>query len=220
LIKILDSFKICEGISNNLSPLATGFIEHCVPKHYFPVDDESSFPLFQQKFLRSVSCLLLSRNSICENCSKFEKKEMQLVKKKAYNLSLPAKPNAPIKSTSTDRIKLAMQSFRIETKELKAQIKELQQEISTNSIAIDNELNDDFKSIMSKVDESKLSPFMRFFWEEQQKYLSSNPNSVRYHPMVIRYCLSLASKSPACMIKLDIQKIMIVVFLLFPAEEG
>ena len=123
MIKILDSFKICEGISNNLSPLATGFIEHCVPKHYFPVDDESSFPLFQQKFLRSVSCLLLSRNSICENCSKFEKKEMQLVKKKAYNLSLPAKPNAPIKSTSTDRIKLAMQSFRIENKELKRKLK-------------------------------------------------------------------------------------------------
>ena len=39
---------------------------------------------------------------------------------------------------------------------------------------------------------------MKLFWEEQQKYLtSSSKTSVRYHPMVIRYCLGLAAKSPA-----------------------
>ena len=38
---------------------------------------------------------------------------------------------------------------------------------------------------------------MRLFWEEQQKYLQSSPNNVNYHPMITRYCLSLASKSAA-----------------------
>ena len=38
---------------------------------------------------------------------------------------------------------------------------------------------------------------MKLFWEEQQKYLSSSKTSVRYHPMIIRYCLGLAAKSPS-----------------------
>ena len=39
---------------------------------------------------------------------------------------------------------------------------------------------------------------MKLFWEEQQKYLSSSSKtSVLYHPMIIRYCLGLAAKSPS-----------------------
>ena len=36
---------------------------------------------------------------------------------------------------------------------------------------------------------------MKMFWQEQQKYISSSKKGVRYHPMIIRYCLSLAAKS-------------------------
>ena len=38
---------------------------------------------------------------------------------------------------------------------------------------------------------------MRLFGEEQHKYLQSFPNNVNYYPMIIRYCLSLVSKSAA-----------------------
>ena len=56
----------------------------------------------------------------------------------------------------------------------------------------------DFVSIASNCDQSKMPPFMKFFWDEQQKYISSsNTSGVRYHPQIIRYCLSLAVKSPA-----------------------
>ena len=50
---------------------------------------------------------------------------------------------------------------------------------------------------MSNVDKDEIPPFMIFFWEEQQNYLSSSSNGVRYHPMIIRHCLNLASKSPS-----------------------
>ena len=40
-------------------------------------------------------------------------------------------------------------------------------------------------------------PFMQLFWDEQQKYRTQSRNSVRYHPMIIRFCLSLSAKSPA-----------------------
>ena len=38
---------------------------------------------------------------------------------------------------------------------------------------------------------------MKLFWEEQQKYIiATSKSGIRYHPMVIKYCLSLAAKSP------------------------
>ena len=37
---------------------------------------------------------------------------------------------------------------------------------------------------------------MKRFWEEQQKYVqSSSKSSIKYHPMIIKYCLNLAAKS-------------------------
>ena len=39
---------------------------------------------------------------------------------------------------------------------------------------------------------------MKLFWEKQQKYVSSSsPTSIRYHPMVINFCLNLGAKSPS-----------------------
>ena len=39
---------------------------------------------------------------------------------------------------------------------------------------------------------------MKLFWEEQQKYLSSSSSSsIRYNPVIIKYCFSIAVKSSA-----------------------
>ncbi len=43
----------------------------------------------------------------------------------------------------------------------------------------------------------EISPHMRVFWEQQRKLLSSPKFGRRYHPHVIRFCLSLHAKSPA-----------------------
>ena len=61
---------------------------------------------------------------------------------------------------------------------------------------VNAELGEDMVTIMSGADQSKIeSPFMKLFWEEQQKYLKSSSTGIRYHPMIIRYCLSLTVKS-------------------------
>ena len=85
----------------------------------------------------------------------------------------------------------------MENKELKMQLRQLQEEISKAFLPVSADLSNDFKSIILETDQRKISPFMRLFWEQQQKYLQSSPNNVKYHPMIIRYCLSLASKSAA-----------------------
>ena len=50
-------------------------------------------------------------------------------------------------------------------------------------------------TIMPNADHSKISPFMKFFWEEQQNHLRLSATGIHYHPMIIGYCFSLAAKS-------------------------
>ena len=73
------------------------------------------------------------------------------------------------------------------------------------------ELGDDMVTIMSGADQSKISPFTKFFWEEQQKYLKSSSAGIKYHPMIIRYCLSLAAKSSAAYDKFGMMKKKVLV---------
>ena len=119
-----------------------------------------------------------------------------LLKRKENNIA-PAKTNAPISQTSSARLIVTIQTYRMENKELKIQLGQLQQEISKASLPVSADLSNDFRSIISETHQRTISPLMRLFWEEQQKYLQSSPNNVKYHPMIIRYCLSLASKSTA-----------------------
>ena len=85
----------------------------------------------------------------------------------------------------------------MENKELKMQLGQLQQEISKASLPVSGDLSTKFESIILEIDKRKISPFMRLFWEEQQNYLQSSPSNVKYPPMIIHDCLSLASKSAA-----------------------
>ena len=44
--------------------------------------------------------------------------------------------------------------------------------------------------------EKEVPSFEKILWEEQQKYISSSsPSGIRYHPMIIKFCLNLAAKS-------------------------
>ena len=49
---------------------------------------------------------------------------------------------------------------------------------------------------------------MRMFWKEQTKLSEANPHAKKYHPMLIRFCLSLHAKSAAAYEELRSSKIM------------
>jgi len=144
---------------------------------------------------RPKECLVLSNTQQCTVCVKKEQFHLSYEKRKKSILQEPAKPNAPISFTSPDRLKLTIQNYRIENKELKSEINKLQNEIKKSSVSTSDSLNSDLTAIMSAASPEKVSPFMKMFWEQQQKYIQSSLTGVRYHPMVIRYCLSLAAKS-------------------------
>lgn len=72
-------------------------------------------------------------------------------------------------------------------------------ELKNTNIEVDHELSNDLTKILgTAADTSKMTPFMKLFWEQQQKLFSSSQKGVRYHPMIVRFCLSLAAKSPSC----------------------
>ena len=45
---------------------------------------------------------------------------------------------------------------------------------------------------------TKITLFMKLFGEEQRKLFNGSNSGLRYHPMIVRFCLSLAAKSPSC----------------------
>ena len=51
-------------------------------------------------------------------------------------------------------------------------------------------------TIMSNVGKD-ISSFVQLFWQEQKKSLSVTADGIIHHPMIIRFCLSIASKSPS-----------------------
>ena len=61
---------------------------------------------------------------------------------------------------------------------------------------------------------------MKLFWEEQQKYLSSSKTGVRYHPMIIRYCLGLAAMSPAVYDEIRYDEKTNSGFVILPSRRG
>ena len=121
--------------------------------------------------------------------------------------SLPAKDKAPLSQTSTERIRSKIVSLNsikndllIENKYLKQQVLDLQIELNESSLKVSNELDYDLKTIFSNANDKNIPPppFMKLFWSEQQKYLGkSSTKGICYHPTLIQYCLSFASKSPS-----------------------
>lgn len=77
---------------------------------------------------------------------------------------------------------------------LEEEINRMQREISQKKVLVDDSFSNDIINIMENGQE--VSPFMKMFWE-QQKAAFSTKKVKQYHPMIIRFCLSLIAKSPA-----------------------
>ena len=144
-------------------------------------------PLFRFTFYHSIPYMLLvdKPNESCKNSIKFERNTLSATKKllkgKEKNIA-PAKTKALISQTSSECLKVTIQTYRVGNKKLKMKLGQLHEELSKASLPVSSDLSNDFKSIILETDQRKLSPFMRLLWEEQQKFLQSQ-NNATYHPM-------------------------------------
>ena len=87
--------------------------------------------LHQTEIVRSMHCsLLASSQTSCSSCASYCKKISYERNRRDYSLNQPAKLNAPIKFTSPERLKLTIQQHRLECKQLKERIDEMQRSIT------------------------------------------------------------------------------------------
>ena len=87
---------------------------------------------------------------------------------------------------------------RLKYAELVQKLEEMKLEIQKSSVGVDHQMSQDITSILGKSDK-KVTPFTcmhGFIWQQQKNLLTRSSTGVRYHPMISRYCLSLAAKSP------------------------
>ena len=116
--------------------------------------------------------------------------------RKQGNVAKPAKLYAPVTRSNPVKLKLALQEHRLQCKYLESELATMKTALVLNSEKVSPELSADFVSLFSGCDQTDVPPFVKFFWEEEQKYVqSSSKSSIRYHPMIIKYCLNLAAKS-------------------------
>jgi hypothetical protein len=178
-----------------------------VTKHTVPVAPElysDDGPPFKVKvFARSENCSVLCNledQELCSSCSSVlkcgKKSAVETTTMKSAEEATALKDKAPLASCSKERLIATIKKQRVKCKDLESQIENMRKDISSNSIEIDKALEDDILAILGKND-MKSSPHMNLFWQQQKKLLASPTFGRRYHPQLIRFCLSLHSKSPS-----------------------
>lgn len=212
LIRDIECQLICPGVYPK--ELTGDIIPHVIPKVVDPLysDDESGFDVFPKKqFWRPSDCNLLCSptSDLCIVCMEYSHVSDLKARAKQRRLSEPAHVKAPVSSTAPERLKLTLQMQRLKCSELEQQLEEMKQEITKSSVLVDHELSNDLTSIIGDCS-SGMTPFMNLFWQQQKKLMKSSATGVRYHPMIIRFCLSLAAKSPSCYEELRNSKVLVL----------
>ena len=73
--------------------------------------------------------------------------QKKLLKRKGNSIT-PTKTNTPISQTSSERLKLTIQTYQMRNKEPKIKLGQLQEEILKESLPVSSDLSNDFKSII------------------------------------------------------------------------
>ena len=192
---------MCCGVQVTITELRSKLYHHVIPINHDSMqdNDEQQFP--HKAYWRSRNCSLLferdGTSNVCHFCSEYEIAANISRKGKENRLLKPAHIKAPISKTDPERVKLTLQEQRLKCAQLERELHEIKTELQRSNIEIDPKLSDDFTQILDS-SSAKITPFMSLFWQQQQKLFSKSATGVRYHPMIIRFCLFLVAKSPSC----------------------
>ena len=205
LLSLLQQLLLCSGlpVKEPFNTIAVDPSSDCsgnVVRHTVPINvkkyDETG-PLFQAKiFLRSDDCNILSHEDQCLNCKNKEQSLQKSLKTKDAKEATPVSSKAPLTATGKERLVATIQEQRVVRKQLEERVNQLESEIEKNSINVNEALEKDLLDIYAN-NTDEVTPHMKVFWEQQRKLLASPKFGRRYHPHIIRFCLSLHAKSPA-----------------------
>ena len=202
LLARLQTLQLCKGIELSEINQADNVKKHVIQKksryqQYLATDNQQR--KYTKGYQRSLNCemLLVNEIYICKPCrgnSKLLKLKYKNQREMSKSLE-PAKLKAPVSFTSSERLVLTLKQERLRNKQLEEHIGKVKLEIEASGKHINESFESDLVILYSKADIKAVPPFMKLFWEEQQKYLVRSKTGRRYHPMIIKFCLALAAKS-------------------------
>ena len=231
LLKSIQSYAVCEGLAEDMDvmsaaadptgrpdPNPASIVRHSVPKA-IGVED----PHFKVHLMyRSVGCEVLTgtklSKKICKPCMSALNAVKRVVRAKSKSSSAPAKPRATLAACGPEKLRATVASSRLQMKDMEDRLQKLQQKIEQNGVGVSETLEKDVLTIMGGQN-LEVTPHMKFFWQEQMKLLQSSKMGRRYHPQVIRFALSIHSKSLSINSKSAYRELRESGALILPSEQ-
>ncbi|XP_070545584.1 uncharacterized protein [Ptychodera flava] len=160
--------------------------------------------------IRSVECSLLTNGTRCHSCSKYRGTLRSMRSRNTRShLKDRISTQSRVAYTNLNKDELCgrLRHTKAQLKLLQARDKRikgyLQETIKDCGIELNSDTSSDIASMMTEntsyvISNYKPDTFERLFWEEQLKANAcKSPKRMRWHPMIIRLCLSLHLKSPS-----------------------
>lgn len=184
LVKRLGKFKVCVGIDGyeELWETSRGFLDYS--------GKSAENPCF-----RNADCLFLiqSKSDVCFGCRvQVQKFERELKRRETEKYDSSKLRDIDL---SKEGLKARKDKYQKLYKHEKRRTERLQKKVDSLEIKLDEVLKDELSSIL-RLNQHKMTPLQKLFWESQMKVLSLNDKrGMRWHPMLIRLALHLHSLS-------------------------
>ena len=184
MLKRITTLNLCCGL--NIETCSEKVVSHVIPCNIKldDIDPKNAFP--RKLYQRPVDCIVLQDNDLCTNCKTYQGSKEVVGK--------PLHINVPLSTSKKERFIQTMKEQRIVIKDLTTKIEYMQEQIRLNAVDVGEDLGGFIVKTLDEHKANTVSPFMKLLWE-QQSALIGKGTVVRYHPMIIRFCLSLAAKS-------------------------
>ncbi len=163
-------------------------------KDAFTGNSVHPFPCKEHNRAKDCKIIVNEGESNCSVCQDRIRIQEVTNRRKRARENVPAPHKAPVSLASPNRLKLTLQAQRMQCKQLEREIEKMKIEVDQKSIPVTNDLSNDLLNIISD-NSDKMTPFIKLFWDQQKRIASRAVQGRWYHPMTIRWCISMAAKS-------------------------
>lgn len=207
LINVVDSASVCPGNPDkkfiDMVKAKKGALKSISGEKTAAIDDAFQVSLngeVYQQTIRTTDCSLLVHGAKCQACTDYRSHLRTMHSRCSRNKDKLSKfsnnryLNTPQKQRKMKNLQARAYSAEQEVKKLQEYIKSSTEK---NGVLVDESLHNDLQAVMKDQSKeiSKLFPegsFRRLFWDEQLKMAKlKNAASMKWHPMMIRWCLNL-----------------------------
>lgn len=162
--------------------------------------------------VRSSQCTLFTdSNSKCEMCRAY-RKNLRAMVSRSTRVSSPEKRMRVDSSSHTNyrylhspeltqRLHNSMTQNKILSRRVQQLKMKIEETVQSSGIILDDRLNSDMCTIVTDNNNSINHPpdsFAGLFWDQQRESMRKNPKQMRWHPMMIKWCMHLKMLSSAC----------------------